>query len=129
AALEERRPVRAGEDADLALDGADLVGLAAVCADAALDDQAARDRLLEPLEGLLGLRAPLGGLGELAVGPVRLDREVLVEHGGAELVHPLAALALALDLPGLGERLLDQLADLLDDLRRGHRQIAHPLLL
>ena len=48
----------AGEDADRALDGADLRRPAAVGADALLDDQLAGDFLLQATEGVFGLRPP-----------------------------------------------------------------------
>jgi hypothetical protein len=55
------RAVGAGEDADGALDGADLLGLAAVGADALLDDERRVIFSLEALEGLLGEGTGLGG--------------------------------------------------------------------
>src|SRR5262249_47636318 len=101
APLEKRRPVRAGENADLALDRADVARPAPVGPRALLDNQAARQRLLEPLERFLGHRAALHAFGVRVVVALALEREVRVQRRLAEFIDLGVAVRLALDPPSL----------------------------
>src|SRR5215210_4461452 len=115
AAREQRGAMRARQQAGLDGDLADLVGPAAVGA-ALLDrDALADDRLLEPVEGELRLRAALGVLGRLGVAGVLREDLVLDRLGG------VLAGELVLDRGRLVEllavRALDLLQQALVDLR------------
>ena len=101
AAREDRRAVRAGQDADLDPDRADLVELAPVEAGAPLQDRVAQHLLLQLLEDRLGLAPAL----DLFLGQ---GRDEIIE----DLVHRLVVLQLVLDLHRLGERQEDLLLDL-----------------
>ncbi len=105
-------------------------GLAAVGADALLDDQAAGELLVEAGERGLRLGPDLRGRGGLlAVVPIGLDREVRVEDLLAEGVDGVVAVFLALDLAGRGHLGAGDARDLRGDLRGRQVQLARDLRL
>ena len=111
AAGEQRRAVRARRDADLDRDRTDLLGGAPVGTLLLDRDPLADHRLLELVEGALGVGAVLGvGLG-LGVARVLLD-DLLLDRLGRVL-----ALELVLDLGGGVERRAVRALDLLVQLR------------
>ncbi|MNX81918.1 hypothetical protein D3C86_1136240 [compost metagenome] len=139
---EEARAVRAGQDAHFAGDGADLVELAAIDAQALLGDELAEDLLLEVVEHVadeLGLGGDqltqLAVLGLTQEGLADLGRErvdvllagflVGVLEGLGHAGHVLAGEGdqALIELGGLDVELL--LADLLDDLFLPGAELAH----
>src|SRR5262249_26348671 len=98
---EDSRPMRAGEDADLAPDAAHFVERPPVQTDAPLDDLVTKDLLFQLLEDVLRVETPL----DFALGQ---RRDELFEH----LVDAVVVLELPADAHGLGQRHEDFFFDL-----------------
>ena len=127
AALEERRAVRALENADRALDGPELRGLSSVGAMPVLHDQPPGGLLFQPTQRVLGLGPTLGRARKRLVVAAGIDLEMVVERLGDERVHRLVPLLLPRQLAGHGHAVARKFLDQVRHFLRGQHPIARSL--